>query len=48
MKASQKVHLPFDMPFDKLTVLSKVEGLTALNKAEGRRCTSSLGAVAYW
>jgi hypothetical protein len=28
-------HLPFDRPFDKLTVLSKVEGLTALRKAEG-------------
>ncbi len=28
---------PFDRPFDKLTVLSKVEGLTALTKAEGLR-----------
>ena len=27
-------HLPFDKPFDKLTVLSKVEGLTALSKAK--------------
>lgn len=27
---------PFDRPFDKLTVLSKVEGLTALSKGEGR------------
>ncbi len=35
-------HLPFDRPFDKLTVLSKVEGLTALRKAEGRRCLRSL------
>jgi hypothetical protein len=26
---------PFDKPFDKLTVLSKVEGLTALNNVEG-------------
>jgi hypothetical protein len=33
LTASQKVHLPFD----KLTVLSKVEGLTALSKAEGLR-----------
>jgi hypothetical protein len=33
--ASLKVQLPFDRPFDKLTVLSKVEGLTALSKAEG-------------
>jgi hypothetical protein len=35
-------HLPFDRPFDKLTVLSKVEGLTALSKAEGRCCLRSL------
>jgi hypothetical protein len=35
-------HLPFDRPFDKLTVLSKVEGLTALSKAERRRCLRSL------
>jgi hypothetical protein len=26
---------PFDKPFDKLTVLSKVEGLTALSEVEG-------------
>jgi len=26
LTASLKVHLPFDMPFDKLTVLSKAEG----------------------
>jgi hypothetical protein len=26
---------PFDRPFDKLTVLSKVEGLTVLSKVEG-------------
>jgi hypothetical protein len=26
---------PFDKPFDKLTVLSKVERLTALNNVEG-------------
>jgi hypothetical protein len=30
------------LPFDKFTVLSKVEGLTALRKAEGRRCLRSL------
>jgi hypothetical protein len=35
--ALSKAEGPFDMPFDKLTVLSKVEGLTALSKAEGRR-----------
>jgi len=29
----KKAHLPFDKPFDKLTVLSKVEGLMALTKA---------------
>jgi len=29
MTASEKIHLPFDRPFYKLTVLSKVEGLTA-------------------
>jgi hypothetical protein len=30
------------LPFGRLTVLSKVEGLTALRKAEGRRCPRSL------
>jgi len=40
--ASQKVQLPFDRPFDKLTVLSKVEGLTALSKAERLRCAASI------
>jgi len=39
--ALSKVEGPFDRPFDKLTVLSKVEGLTALRKAEGRRYASS-------
>jgi hypothetical protein len=34
---SENPHLPFDMPFDKLTVPSNVEGLTALSKAEGLR-----------
>ena len=28
-------HFPFDRPFDKLTVLSNVDGLMALSKAEG-------------
>ncbi len=38
---------PFDKPFDRLTVLSKVEGLTALRKAERPRCVSSLVTAAY-
>jgi hypothetical protein len=37
MRLSENAHLPFDKPFDKLTVLSKVEGLMALSKAEGLR-----------
>jgi hypothetical protein len=41
MTASEKVHLPFDRPFDKLTVLSKVEGLTVLSETEGLRCVAS-------
>jgi hypothetical protein len=36
------------MPFDRLMVLSKVEGLTALSKAEGRRCASSFVFATYW
>jgi len=35
-------HLPFDKPFDRLMVLSQIEGLTALRKVEGRRCLRSL------
>jgi len=35
MTASKKIHLPFDNPFDKLTVLSKIEGLTVLSKVVG-------------
>jgi hypothetical protein len=27
MRLSESAHLPFDKPFDKLTALSKVEGL---------------------
>ena len=34
-------------PFDKLTVLSKVEGLTALSKAEGLRYTASFVTAPY-
>jgi hypothetical protein len=30
----------FDRPFDRLTVLSKVEGLTVLNKVEGHTVLS--------
>jgi hypothetical protein len=33
---------PFDPPFDKLTVLSKVEGLTALSTVEGLTGESSV------
>jgi hypothetical protein len=36
-RLSENAHLPFDKPFDKLTVLSKVEGLMALSKVEGLR-----------
>jgi hypothetical protein len=36
------------MPFDKLTVLSKVGGLTALSKAEGLRCAAPFVTVAYY
>jgi hypothetical protein len=35
-------HLPFDRPFDKLTVLSKVEGLMALSKVEGLTALSEV------
>jgi len=37
LRLSENAHLPFDRPFDKLTVLSKVEGLMALSKVEGLR-----------
>jgi len=33
----ENAHLPFDRPFDRLTVLSRDEGLTALSKSEGLR-----------
>ena len=37
MRLSENAHLPFDRPFDRLTVLRNVEGLTALSKVEGLR-----------
>jgi hypothetical protein len=37
MRLSENAHLPFDKPFDRLTVLSKVEGLMALSNVEGLR-----------
>jgi hypothetical protein len=40
--------MPFDKPFDKLTVLSKVEGLTALSKAEGPFDTLTAMSKAEW
>jgi len=33
-RPSENHRLPFDRPFDKLTVLSQVDGLTALSKIE--------------
>jgi len=39
-------HLPFEKPFDKLTVLSQIERLTALRKAEGQRCLPAGGGQA--
>ncbi|MGD9319980.1 MAG: hypothetical protein PVH99_08435 [Desulfobacteraceae bacterium] len=35
LRLLENPHLPFDKPFDRLTVLSNVEGLMALSKAEG-------------
>jgi len=55
--ALSKAEGPFDKPFDKLTVLSKVEGLTVLSKVEGLtalskaerlRCASSFVTAAYF
>jgi len=48
-----RCHLPFDRPFDKLTVLSTsallgVEGLMALRILEGLRCLRSLLLAAYF
>jgi hypothetical protein len=37
LRLSENAHLPFGKPFDRLTVLSKVEGLMALSKVEGLR-----------
>jgi hypothetical protein len=50
MRLSENAHLPFEKPFDKLTVLSKVEGLMALSRAEGLRYPrpSSLGGSALY
>jgi hypothetical protein len=39
----ENAHLPFDKPFDRLTVPSKVEGLMALSKAEGLRQNIPVG-----
>ena len=36
-RLSENAHLPLDRPFDKLTVVSKVEGLMALSKVAGLR-----------
>ena len=37
LRLSENAHLPFDKPFDKLTVLSKLEGLMALSKVEASK-----------
>jgi len=37
LMALSKAEGPFGRPFDRLTVLSKVEGLTVLSKVEGLR-----------
>jgi hypothetical protein len=42
MRLSENAQLPFDKPFDKLTVLSKVEGLTVLSKVEGLTALSKV------
>ncbi len=46
--ALSKAEGPLDRPFDKLTVLSKVEGLMALSKAERLRSASSFVIAAYF
>jgi hypothetical protein len=48
MRLSENAHLPFDKPFDKLTVLSKVEGLMALSKGRRAALPSSLVTAAYF
>jgi len=52
LRLSEKAHLPFgkpfDEPFDKLTVLSKVEGLMALSKGRRAALPSSLVTEAYF
>jgi hypothetical protein len=42
MRLSENAHLPFDKPFDKLTVLSKVDHSTSL-KVDAARCRSIEG-----
>jgi hypothetical protein len=39
-RLSENTYLPFDKPFDRLTVLSSVEGLMALSKVEGLRLSA--------
>jgi hypothetical protein len=41
-RPSENAHLPFDKPFDRPTVLSKVEGLTVLSKVEGLMALSKV------
>ena len=45
--ALSKAEGPFDKPFDKLTVLSKVEGLTVLSKVEGLMAPSKVEGLRY-
>jgi hypothetical protein len=42
LRLSENTHLPFDRPFDGLTVLSTAEGLTAQSEVEGLRYSPSL------
>jgi hypothetical protein len=39
---------PFDTPFDKLTVLSKVEGLRALSKIEGHQSPTIKSLLGFY
>ena len=47
LRLPENAHLPFDKPFDKLTVLSKVEGLTVLSKVEGLMALSKVEGLRY-
>jgi len=38
----------FDRPFDRLTVLSKVEGLITLSEVEGESSESSMQSFSSW